>query len=145
MIALASDHAGFQYKQKIKELLSQLGLEFQDFGTMTPDPCDYPDFGHAGAEAVGTGKADRGILICGTGIGMSIVANKSDNVRASLCVTEEMARVAREHNNANVLCLGGRTNSWETTEKIVRMWLSTPFEGGRHERRVEKIHSLTHC
>ncbi len=145
MIAVASDHAGFRYKEKIKELLTKLDLPYQDFGTSSPDSCDYPDFGHPAAEAVGTGKADRGILVCGSGIGMSIVANKSANVRAALCVTDEMAVVARKHNNANVLVLGERTTSWETAEQIIRTWLATPFDGGRHEVRVEKIKTLTNC
>ena len=145
MIAIASDHAGFEYKEKSKALLSDLGLQYKDFGTTSPASTDYPDYGHAAAEAVSTGACDRGILICGSGIGMSIIANKSVNVRASLCATEDMATVARRHNDANVLCLGERTTTWEITEKIIRIWLSTPFDGGRHEIRVEKIHSLTHC
>lgn len=144
MIALASDHAGYLYKEKIKGLLTQLGLTYRDFGTNSEQPCDYPDEGHIASEAVSTGAADRGILVCGSGIGMDIVANKSTGVRAALCVTEEMASVSRRHNDANILVLGERITPWETVEKIIRIWLSTPFEGGRHQRRVDKIHSLTH-
>ncbi len=144
MIAIASDHAGYIYKEKIKGLLDQLGLEYQDFGIHSNKPSDYPDEGHAASEAVSKGVADRGILVCGSGIGMDIVANKSDGVRAALCFTEEMALLSRRHNDANILVVGERVTPWETVEKITRTWLSTPFEGGRHQRRVEKIHSLTH-
>jgi ribose 5-phosphate isomerase B len=144
MIAIASDHAGFLYKEKIKNILTQLGLDYKDFGTDSPQPCDYPDEGHAAAEAVSKGEADRGILVCGSGIGMDIVANKSKGVRAALCVTEEMALVSRRHNDANILVVGERVTPWETVDKIVRIWLSTKFEGGRHQRRIDKIHSLTH-
>ncbi len=144
MIAIASDHAGYLFKERIKDLLTRLGLVYQDFGTHSEQSSDYPDEGHAAAEAVSSGAADRGILICGSGIGMDIVANKSVGVRAALCLTEEMASLSRQHNNANILVLGERITPWETTDKIIRIWLSTPFEGGRHQRRIEKIHSLTH-
>ena len=142
-IAIASDHAGFRYKEKIKELLTRLGLEYKDFGTDSEKSVDYPDNGVPAAEAVAEGTAEKGILICGSGIGMDIVANKVDGIRAALCVTEEMAELSRKHNNANVLVLGERVTPWETAEKIIRKWLTTPFEGGRHQVRVEKIHSLT--
>ena len=144
MIAIASDHAGYHYKEKIKGLLTQLGWEFKDFGIYADRPADYPDEGHAAAEAVSDGTAERGILVCGSGIGMDIVANKSTGVRAALCLTEEMALLSRRHNNANILVVGERVTPWETVEKIVRVWLTTQFEGGRHQRRVDKIHSLTH-
>ena len=143
MVAIASDHAGFLYKEKIRNLLTALGLEYKDFGIYSEGSADYPDEGHAAAEAVSTGTADRGILVCGSGIGMDMVANKSLNVRAALCLTEEMAQLSRKHNDANILVIGERVTPWETVEKIVRTWLTTPFEGGRHQRRVEKIHSLT--
>ncbi len=144
-IAIASDHAGFKYKEKLKGLLTQLGVTFTDFGTDSDRSCDYPDLGHPAADAVGNGRFEKGILICGSGIGMDIVANKSAGVRAALCVTEEMAELSRRHNDANVLVLGERITPWETAEKIVRTWLATPFEGGRHQLRVDKIHSLTKC
>ncbi len=145
MIALASDHAGFEYKEKIKNVLDQLHLEYKDFGAHGEEPSDYPDFAYLAAHAVGTGECDRGILICGSGIGVDIVANKVENVRSALCANLEMAELSRRHNNANVISIGERLTDWDTTEKMVRLWLSTPFEGGRHERRVNKIHSLTGC
>ncbi len=144
MIAIASDHAGYLYKEKIKGILAQLELEYKDFGIHSDHPADYPDEGHAAAEAVSAGTADRGILVCGSGIGMDIVANKSTGVRAALCLTEEMALLSRQHNNANILVVGERVTPWDTVEKIIRIWLTTQFEGGRHQRRVDKIHSLTH-
>jgi ribose 5-phosphate isomerase B len=143
MIALGADHAGYEYKERIKELLRSMGLEFEDFGTNSSESSDYPDYAHRVAEAVSTGAADEGILICGTGIGMSIVANKHRNVRAANVESVEGARLARAHNNANVLAIGGRLTPWETAKEIVRTFLTTKFDGGRHERRVEKIHSLT--
>ena len=146
MIALASDHAGFEYKEKVKNILNQLHLEYKDFGTDSSEPCDYPDFAYAGARAVGSGECDKGILICGSGIGMDIVANKVENVRSALCANVEMAELSRRHNDANVLTIGERLTSWDVTEKMIRIWLSTPFEGEeRHERRVSKIHHLTGC
>jgi ribose 5-phosphate isomerase B len=143
MIALAADHAGFAYKEKIKGLLEELGLEYKDFGAYDDEPSDYPDFAYAAARSVGIGECDRGILVCGSGIGMDIVANKVDNVRSALCVTTEMADLSRRHNDANVLTIGERLTDWDTVEKMVRIWLSTPFEGGRHKKRVDKISSLT--
>ena len=145
MIALASDHAGFSYKEKIKTILDELQLPFADFGTNSNESTDYPDYGHAAALAVSKGECDRGILICGTGIGMSIVANKHVGVRAAACETIEAAELARKHNDANVLCIGERLTTWDEAQAIVRIFLKTDFEGGRHERRVAKIHSLTSC
>ncbi len=145
MIALASDHAGFSYKEKIKTLLSELQLPFTDFGTNSNESTDYPDYGHAAALAVSKGECDRGILVCGTGIGMSIVANKHTGVRAAACETIEAAELSRKHNDANVLCIGERLTTWDEAQAIVRIFLTTDFEGGRHERRVAKIHSLTSC
>ncbi len=146
LIAIASDHAGFEYKEKLKRVLDELRLEYRDFGAGSAVSCDYPDFAYAAARAVGTGECERGILICGSGIGMDIVANKVENVRSALCANLEMAELSRRHNNANVICIGERLTDWETTEKMVRVWLSTAFDrGGRHERRVDKIHSLTGC
>ena len=143
MIALASDHAGFQYKEKIKKLLDSLRESYKDFGTTSPDPTDYPDFAHAAAQSIARGECDRAIMVCGSGIGMDIVANKSKGVRAAVCTTVEMARLSRSHNDANALVIGERLTDWPTVEQIVRVWLETGFEGGRHERRVKKIHSLT--
>lgn len=143
MIALGADHAGFAYKEKIKDLLKSMGVEFQDFGTQSTDSTDYPDYAHRVAEAVSSGKAEYGILVCGTGIGMSIVANKHRGIRASNVESVEAARLAREHNNANVLAIGARLTPWEKAIEIIKMFLATNFEGGRHQRRVDKIHALT--
>jgi ribose 5-phosphate isomerase B len=145
MIALASDHAGFSYKEKIKTVLNELQLPFTDFGTDSNESVDYPDYGHAAALAVSKGECNKGILVCGTGIGMSIVANKHTGVRAAACETIEAAELSRKHNDANVLCIGERLTTWDEAQAIVRIFLTTDFEGGRHERRVEKIHSLTSC
>ena len=143
MIALASDHAGFEYKEKLKKLLDELQQPYRDFGPTTNALTDYPDWGHIAAEAVSTGQCDRGILICGTGIGMSIVANKHKGVRAASCESVSAARLARQHNNANVLTLGERLTGWEAVVDIVKTFLAVSFEGGRHAERVAKIHSLT--
>jgi len=143
MIAVGSDHAGYEYKERIKKLLTDMGLQYKDFGTDSPDSTDYPDFAHAVAEEVSKEKADRGILVCGTGIGMSIVANKHTGVRAASCESAAAARLARQHNNANVLTLGARITPWEIAEEIIRTFFTTEFEGGRHQRRVDKIHTLT--
>lgn len=143
MIALASDHAGFQYKEKIKNLLDEIRQPYRDFGTSSPESTDYPDWAHKASKAISAGECDRGILVCGTGIGMSIVANKHRGIRAAVCESVTAARLARLHNNANVLTVGERITGWESVADIVKTFLSTPFEGGRHEKRVEKIHSLT--
>ena len=143
MIALGADHAGYEYKEKIKKMLQSMGIEFRDFGTNSPESTDYPDYGHMVAEAVSTGKAERGILVCGTGIGMSIVANKHVGVRAAAVESLDAARLAREHNDANVLAIGARTVPWERAHEIITVFLTTKFQGGRHQRRIDKIHSLT--
>lgn len=143
MIAVASDHAGFEYKEHLKRLLDELKQPFQDFGTASKESTDYPDWAHKASEAVSSGQCDLGILICGTGIGMSIVANKHKGVRAAVCESVTAARLARQHNNANILTVGERVTGWESVVDIVKVFLSTSFEGGRHERRVQKIHSLT--
>jgi len=145
LIALASDHAGFEYKEKLKKILDQLHVEYKDFGAYNDKPSDYPDYAYVAAKAVGAGECEKGILVCGSGIGVDIVANKVENVRSALCANLEMAELSRRHNNANVLSIGERLTDWDTTEKMVRLWLSTPFDGGRHERRVNKIHTLTGC
>jgi ribose 5-phosphate isomerase B len=144
MIALGSDHAGFEYKEQLKKFLDEIGTPYQDFGTGTPVSVDYPDVAHIVSNAVASGKFLPGILICGTGIGMSIVANKHNGIRAAVCESSASAKLAREHNDANVLCLGARITNWETGVDIVKTFLSTPFSGGeRHLNRIHKIHSLT--
>lgn len=143
MIAIGADHAGFEYKENMKDLLRSMGFEFQDFGTNSLESTDYPDYAHRVAESVSAGKAEYGILVCGTGIGMAIVANKHNGVRASNIESSEAAKLAREHNNANVLAIGARLTSWEKAIDIIKTFLTTKFEGGRHQRRVEKIHTLT--
>lgn len=143
MIALASDHAGFEYKESIKKLLDELKLAYADFGPATNDATDYPEWGHLASQAVSRGECESGILVCGTGIGMSIVANKHKGVRAAVCESVSAARLARQHNNANVLTIGERLTGWEAVADIVKVFVSTSFEGGRHARRVDKIHTLT--
>jgi ribose 5-phosphate isomerase B len=143
MIALGADHAGYEFKEKIKQHLASLGYKFQDFGTSSSESTDYPDYAHKVAEEVSSGKADFGILVCGTGIGMSIVANKHKGVRAAVVESVSAAKLSREHNNANVLALGARIIPWETAQEIITTFLSTNFDGGRHQRRIDKIHSLT--
>jgi ribose 5-phosphate isomerase B len=143
-IAIGSDHAGFVLKETIAARLKDSGYDVEDFGTHSTTPVDYPDIGSAVARAVSEKKADRGILICSTGIGMSIVANKIVGVRAALCDSEETARLSRSHNDANVLALSGTFTSPEKAKGIVNAFLSTEFKAvERHERRVEKIHQLT--
>lgn len=144
MIAIGSDHAGFEYKENLKKLLEQMGTSYKDFGTHSKDSMDYPDIGHAVSEAVAASKFELGILVCGTGIGMCITANKHKGIRAAVCESAMSARLAREHNDANILCFGGRTIDWKTAEEIVKTFLSTPFsQGERHICRINKIHSLT--
>ena len=143
MIALGADHAGFEIKELVKELLKTLGYEFQDFGTNSTESTDYPDFAHKVAQSVSEGQTDLGILICGTGIGMSIVANKHKGVRAAVVESVAAAKLAREHNDANILAIGSRLISWDSAKEIITTFLSARFEGGRHQRRIEKIHSIT--
>ncbi len=142
-IAIGSDHAGFELKQVVCKYLESQEITFKDFGTFSTDSVDYPDYAFAVASAVAKGECDRGILICGTGLGMSIVANKVKGIRAAECTTPYLAEMSRRHNNANVLTMGGRVLSAEEARDIVRVWLETRFEGGRHQRRVDKIHQLT--
>ena len=143
MIAIGADHAGFELKEKMKDLLKSMKVEFQDFGANSTESTDYPDYAHTVAEAVSSGKAEFGILVCGSGIGMAIVANKHTGVRAANVESNEAAKLARTHNNANVLAIGARLTPWEKAQEIIRTFLTTQFEGGRHQRRVDKIHSLT--
>ena len=139
-IVIACDHAGVVLKNSIVHLLEdELGCDVKDLGTFSEDSVDYPDYGAKVGAAVSSGEAERGVLICGTGIGMSIIANKFHGVRAALCHNELTARLSREHNDANVLVLGERVLGSEVALHIVREWFETPFEGGRHQRRVDKI------
>lgn len=141
-IALGADHAGYQLKDQIKQHLAQQGIELSDEGTSSPESVDYPDFARAVAHDVAEHRADLGILVCGSGIGMAIAANKVDGIRAANVSGEYEAQMSREHNNANVLALGARIVKPEDALRIVDKWLATTFAGGRHERRVEKITAL---
>jgi ribose 5-phosphate isomerase B len=138
-VALGADHAGWELKEALKAWLMDAGYQILDFGTHSPDSVDYPDYALQVAEAVTVGKVERGVLVCGTGIGMTIVANKVPGIRAALCGDVFTARMSREHNDANVLALAGRLTGRETGLEILRAWLDTSFAGGRHARRVEKI------
>jgi ribose 5-phosphate isomerase B len=138
-ILIASDHAGFELKRKLEAQLKRMGFAVRDFGTNSSDSTDYADFAHPLAKEVSEGKAKRGILLCGTGLGMSYVANRYPNVRAAVTWSPEVAELARGHNDSNVLVLPARFVSDEDAAKILETWLKTPFEGGRHERRVVKI------
>ncbi len=139
-VAIASDHAGYELKEFLKERL-KAQIIFEDFGTFSKESVDYPDFGSKVAEAVSNGTYQRGILICKSGIGMSVVANKFKNVIATLCHDEATAIASRAHNNSNLLCLPGTINV-ELAVRIVKIWLETPFEGGRHERRFLKVKEI---
>jgi ribose 5-phosphate isomerase B len=141
-IAIGSDHRGFEAKQQIKAIAAELGHECIDVGTNDNSPSDYPDPAYLAAKAVSNKQADRAILACATGIGMSMAANKVDGIRAALCHDELSARVSRDHNDANVLCLSGDQISSVLLRRIVEVWLKTEFRGGRHERRVKKIHLI---
>jgi ribose 5-phosphate isomerase B len=143
-VILGSDHAGFELKEKVKKALEHLGVPYEDVGTRGPDPVDYPDFAHRVAEAVEKGRYARGIVVCGTGLGVSMAANRHPGVRAAVAYDEETARLSREHNDANVLALGGRSLEHRLAERIVEVWLKTPFAGGRHARRVAKIEPGNH-
>ena len=138
-IALASDHAGFAEKERLKPLLSDLGIEFEDLGTTSEQSVDYPDYAALVAHAVADGRVQQGVLVCGSGTGMAITANKVPGVRAAVAWSDEIARLARQHNDANVLAIGARTTPISEIPKIVRAWFSTDFEGGRHADRVQKI------
>jgi len=141
-IALGADHAGYQLKDQIKQHLAAKGFELRDEGTSSPESVDYPDFARAVAHDVSERHADLGILVCGSGIGMAIAANKVDGIRAANVTSQLESQLSREHNNANVLALGARILQPEEALRIVDAWLATPFAGGRHERRVEKIAAI---
>ena len=138
-IPIAADHAGFEMKQQLVGVLRKLGYEPDDLGATSPEPSDYPDYAHPVAHAVSTGEAKRGVLLCGSGIGMDIVANRHPHVRAALAWNPEIAQLSRRHNDSNILVLPSRFMSEADAEASLRAWLDTAFEGGRHERRVEKI------
>lgn len=141
-IAIASDHGGFQLKEALKKKLKARNIEVADLGTDSKESVDYPVFGKKCAEAVAAGEADRGIVCCGTGIGISIAANKVKGIRCALCTDTYMAEMTRKHNDANMLALGGRVLSIEEAEEILNVWLDTEFEGGRHERRVALLNEM---
>jgi ribose 5-phosphate isomerase B len=141
-VALGADHGGFQLKEAIKGWLSELGVEWADFGTFSEESCDYPDYAREVAIRVARGEYDRGILVCGSGIGMCIAANKVPGVRAALCHDVYSARVTREHNDSNVLTMGARVVGPGLAREILEVWLKTPFAGERHARRVAKIGEL---
>ncbi|MDH5673846.1 MAG: ribose 5-phosphate isomerase B [Myxococcales bacterium] len=138
-VGIGCDHAAVELKRALMPLIEELGGSLRDFGTDGPESCDYPDFAHAVAEAITAGQLDRGVLICGTGLGMSYAANRHAGVRAALCTDGFTARMARAHNDANVLCLGARVVGIGVAEDIVRAFFTTDFDGGRHARRVAKI------
>ena len=138
-IAIGCDHAGFPYKDGIVALLQQQGHMVIDFGTLSPDSVDYPDFAHAVADAVESGQAERGVLLCGSGNGVAISANKHAGIRCALCWTEELAALGRQHNNANAIALPVRFVTEILAQAMVRIFMTTEFEGGRHGRRVDKI------
>ncbi|GAA4391029.1 ribose 5-phosphate isomerase B [Hymenobacter koreensis] len=138
-LAIGSDHAGFAYKEMLKPWLAELGYEVRDFGTHSTDSADYPDFAHPLAAAVASGELPQGILVCGSANGVCITANKHAGVRAAIAWLPELAELARQHNNANVLCLPARFVSEEQARQITELFLNTAFEGGRHQNRVGKI------
>jgi len=141
-IAIACDHSALELKEEVKNLLIGRGLEWEDFGTYTTDSCHYPVFGARAAQAVADGKCDLGIVICGTGIGMSMAANKIKGIRCALCSDTYSARMTRVHNNSNVLALGARVIGVELAKEIVNAWLDAEFEGGRHRVRIDMITAL---
>ncbi len=138
-VGLGSDHGGFELKEEVKKHLEKKGIEFVDYGTYSEESVDYPDYGKKVGEAVVSGDCDKGIVVCGTGIGISIAANKVKGVRCALCSESYSARMTRKHNDSNVLAMGGRVLGVELALDIVDTWLNTEFEGGRHAKRVDKI------
>jgi ribose 5-phosphate isomerase B len=141
-ISIGSDHAGYEYKQGIISFLRDNDHEVIDFGTNSNEPVDYPEFIYPVAKAVASGETERGIVLGGSGNGEAMVANRVKGIRCALCLNNEMARLARSHNNANMISLGQRLIAFETALSIVKIWLETPFDGGRHQRRIEKIDNL---
>ena len=141
-IALGADHAGFEEKEHLKSTLKDLGIEFEDFGTTSTESVDYPDYAKKVGDAVASGEVDSGLLVCGSGTGMAIAANKVPGIRAAVAWNEEIARLAREHNDANVLSLAARYTSPEKMSEIVKAWFGAHFDGGRHQPRVDKIKQI---
>jgi len=141
-IAIASDHAGYEGKERLKPVLDELGIQYEDLGTVSEESVDYPDYARKVGEEVAQGNVDQGLLVCGSGTGMAIAANKVSGVRAAVAWNEEIATLAREHNDANVLALGARVTPGEELAKIVKAWFAAKYDGGRHERRVEKIREI---
>ena len=141
-IAMAADHGGYELKNILKDYLAEKGYSIINLGTDTPDSVDYPDYAKKCCEEVTSGRADFGILVCGTGVGISIAANKIDGIRCGLCPSKEIAALVKQHNNANVIALGGRFTSPEDAKDIVDSYMAAQFEGGRHQTRIDKIHAL---
>ncbi len=142
MLAIGSDHGGFELKNHVIEHLKNAGIEYKDCGTYNEESCDYPDIAKKVADTIISGECERGILICGTGIGISIAANKIDGIRAALCSDVYSAKMARQHNNANIICLGGRVTGRELAFMIIDTFLNEEYAGGRHQKRIDKIHAL---
>ena len=142
MIAIACDHSALAMKAEVINVLKSRGLEYKDFGTHTEESCHYPIFGYRAAKAVANGECDRGIVICGTGIGISLAANKVKGIRCALCGDAYSAKMTRMHNDANMLALGARVTGIEVAKTIVEAWLDTPFEGGRHQTRIDMITAI---
>ena len=142
MIAIGSDHGGFELKEHIKKHLEERSLEYKDFGCYDENSVDYLDIAEKVCNAINSGDADKGILVCGPGIGISIAANKIDGIRAAHCHDVYSAEMTKRHNNANVICMGGRVIGRELAFKIIDAWLDAEFEGGRHQKRIDKIHAL---
>ena len=142
VIAIGCDHAGYELKEKVKARMTAAGHKMIDVGTNSTESVDYPAYGHAVGRAVASGSAERGIAICGSGIGISIACNKVPGVRAALCTSTEMAEMCRRHNNANVICMGARMISEELAYAMIDTWMTTEFEGGKHERRINELDDI---
>lgn len=142
MIAIACDHSALEMKNEVEALLDEMGLAYHDYGTYTAESCDYPVFGVRAAKAVAAGECERGIVICGTGIGISLAANKVKGIRCALCSEPYSAELTRRHNDANMLAIGAGFTGKNLAERMVEVFLSTDFEGGRHERRVNKLNAI---
>lgn len=142
MLAIGSDHGGYELKEHIKKYLDEKGVEYKDFGCYDENSVDYPDIAQKVCDAINNKECENGILVCGTGIGISIAANKIDGIRAAHCHDVYSAEMTKRHNNANVICMGGRVIGRELAFKIVDAWLGAEFEGGRHQTRIDKIHNL---
>ena len=143
IIAIGADHAGFELKEKLKLFLDEIRRPYKDYGTFSETSTDYPDWGAKVAQAVSKGIHTQAILVCGAGIGMSIVANKFPGVRAALCSSEFLAEICRRHNNSNIIVFGGRTTTELLAQRMLKIWLETEFEGGRHVRRLDKVDALS--